>query len=409
MIDTRVIEDPEEARAWVPRWRELLGRAASPEPVLTPLWVLTWWDVFGGVGGRAMRLVAFIEGGELVGLAPFVARRTLYRGAIPFRRLELMGTGEDEADEVCSDYGGVLAVRGYEARVCDTLARALTRGELGEWDEVVVANMNGEHEAKQSRGLRDAIAAVGAKAALERAGECPFIPLPPSWDDYLGQLDGPRRYGVRRSLRDLEAWAGAGGYALTRASNARELHAGLRTLSALHGERWEDAGRPGAFASERFLRFHEAVMPALLGGTDGGLDLLSLVVRGEPVAALYNIVYRGKVYFYQSGRKVDVPKRVKPGVAIHALAVERAIVAQYREYDFLNGASRYKRELSLASRPLVTLRAVAPTVRARSVEAAREVAEAAATRIRALRRSAPGRSVIAAVRGAAGTPGSSPP
>ena len=100
---------------------------------------------------------------------------------------------------------------------------------------------------------------------------------------------------------------------------------------------------------------------------------------------------------------------MKPGVAIHALAVERAIVAQYREYDFLNGASRYKRELSLASRPLVTLRAVAPTVRARSVEAAREVAEAAATRIRALRRSAPGRSVIAAVRGAAGTPGSSPP
>ena len=44
-------------------------------------------------------------------------------------------------------------------------------------------------------------------------------------------------------------------------------------------------------------------MPRLLEETDGRLDLWRLVARGEPIAALYNIVYRNKVYFYQSGRK----------------------------------------------------------------------------------------------------------
>ena len=123
-------------------------------------------------------------------------------------------------------------------------------------------------------------------------------------------------------------------------------------------------------------------MPALLDGVDGALDLLWLVVRGEPVAVVYNIVFRGKVYFYQSGRRVDVPKGVKPGIALHALALKRSIEAGRREYDFPKGASRYKREFALAERPLVTVRAVAPTVRARTLEGCREMAERAAVQAR---------------------------
>ena len=112
-------------------------------------------------------------------------------------------------------------------------------------------------------------------------------------------------------------------------------------------------------------------MPQLLDGVDGQLDLLWLTVKGEPIAAAYNIVFRGKVYFYQSGRKLDLPKQVKPGISIHAFAIERSITLGHREYDFLNGASQYKLKLATATRPLVTLRAIAPSLRARAVEGAR--------------------------------------
>ena len=106
-------------------------------------------------------------------------------------------------------------------------------------------------------------------------------------------------------------------------------------------------------------------------------------MRGEPIAAAYNVVHGGRLQFYQSGRRVDVPKNVRPGIAMHALAIRTSIDAGLHEYDFLGGASRYKRDLALEARNLVTLRAIAPGLRARAVEAARALTERAIARIRA--------------------------
>jgi len=175
-----------------------------------------------------------------------------------------------------------------------------------------------------------------------------------------------------------------GKWELCRARTAAELVEGKRVLWMLHAERWAASGRSGVFASTRFARFHDEVMPRMLAGEDGvSLELQWLRVRGEPIAAMYNIVYAGKVYFYQSGRRVDVPRAVRPGIAMHAMAIRTSIEAGRREYDFLGGASRYKRDLALALRPLVTLRAVAPSLRARAVEAARLLADGAIARVRA--------------------------
>ena len=91
-------------------------------------------------------------------------------------------------------------------------------------------------------------------------------------------------------------------------------------------------------------------------------------------------------YFYQSGRRVDVPKAVRPGIALHALAIRASIESGLREYDFLAGASRYKRELALATRPLVTLRAVGTGRCARGRwRRCASLAERAIARVRAVR------------------------
>ena len=191
---------------------------------------------------------------------------------------------------------------------------------------------------------------------------------------------------MTRSLRELDRWAGPGGWELRSAETASDFEEGRRVLQTLHAERWTAAGRAGVFASARFKRFHDEVMPRLWAGEDGAsLELLWLVVRGEPIAASYNVVFGNKVYFYQSGRRMDVPKAVRPGIAMHALAIQRSIDLGRREYDFLQGASRYKRDLAHASRALVTLRAVAPHLRARAVETARLMAERAIARVRARR------------------------
>jgi predicted ATP-grasp superfamily ATP-dependent carboligase/CelD/BcsL family acetyltransferase involved in cellulose biosynthesis len=349
-LESSVLLDVAELEALRPAWDDLLASSASDEPMLSPLWLLSWWRVFGALDGRRLAVVACHDGGRLVGLAPLLLRTHRYPPAIPFRRLELLGTGEREADEVCSEYVGVLAARGAEASVAGALAEALARGALGPWDELVLTAMDGTGPMPALLGA--ALGRAGIIAEIESIGSAPYIALPRTFAEYLTALSPSSRYLITRSRRDLDRWAGAG-LALHLASTPAELDAGRAALHALHGERW---GGAGAFVSPRFTAFHDAVMPGLLAR--GSLELAWLTVRGEPLAAAYGIVWRGKVYFYQAGRSLAVPKGLRPGIAMHARLIERATELGRHEYDFLDGHSRYKRQLATAARSIVRLRAV---------------------------------------------------
>src|SRR5262249_47320920 len=79
-----------------------------------------------------------------------------------------------------------------------------------------------------------------------------------------------------------------------------------------------------------------------------------------------------KVSFYQCGRRLDVPKGARAGVALMALAIRSAIEAGRREFDFLEGTSQFKMQFARTTRPLVRLRAYRPSL----LERARPLAEA---------------------------------
>jgi CelD/BcsL family acetyltransferase involved in cellulose biosynthesis len=352
-LTCRVLRSWAEVAAHESAWWELLERSDANEPTLTPIWLGTWWRVFGRQGGRRLRVLLIFDSGRLVGLVPLQRFRHWYRHGLPFRRLALLGSGEAEEDEILSEYLGVVAERGREAEVVSQLTSALAERRLGNWDELVFPNMRGEsHTAKL---LLDGLSHAGLAAQATVTADCPYIPLPDSWDDYLAALSSSNRQFVKRSAARFEDWA-RGDAELHEVRTAAELEQGSAVLRALHGERWSAAGRRGAFASQRFRAFHDEVMRALLAA--GALELSWLSVRGEPVAALYNFSWNGTVYFYQSGRKLDVPDSVRPGIVAHVFAIRRAIEAGRREYDFLGGDSQYKRKLATARRPLLSVRAV---------------------------------------------------
>ncbi|HEY2517818.1 MAG TPA: GNAT family N-acetyltransferase [Polyangiaceae bacterium] len=388
MLETCILETATDAEAMRREWSELAAEAPKAELTLTPTWLLAWWHQFGGTDGRSLRLVTFRDAGKLVAIAPLCRRLATHLHVLPVRRLELLATGDEGPDEICSDYVGLLCADGYGREVASTLARLIVvEGALGPWDELRMPNMSGEDPMVEE--LRAALAQVGAHAAVTEVGRSPYVALPGSWDEYLRSLHGQDRYLVTRAERELQKWAGRDEVRLMRASTPEELAEGKRILQTLHQERWQERGDDGVFASARFTRFHDEVMSELLTGNEGKLDLLWLTVKGEPVAAVYNLVFRGKVYFYQSGRKLDVPKGVKPGISIHAFALRRAIDEHLREYDFLNGLSQYKRKLATGTHALVSLRAFAPNLRARAVEAASKLGEAAVEQRRAWRKSHP--------------------
>ena len=351
-----VVSDAADLERLAPSWQALLERSSANEPALSPLWVLAWWRVFGALDGRRLRVACFFDGDRLVGLAPFVRRRHWYRPGIPFRRLEPLGSGERLADAVFGEYLNVIAERGAEAEVAGALAEALTRGALGTWDELVMPLMAGDNPFLPF--LVDALRDAGLTCRHHVTALASYIPLPATWDAYVQQLSSSRRYYLRQSLRRFERWAGDGAR-FRCATTPAELAEGQRALVVLHQQRW--GPNVGKFASPRFAAFHDALLPALLEA--GAVELLWLTVRDEPVAAIYNLLWDGKVLFYQSGRKMDVPGGVRPGIVLHAHAIRRAIEAGRREYDFLSGGEHYKGQMALAARPVVELRAARRSAR----------------------------------------------
>jgi CelD/BcsL family acetyltransferase involved in cellulose biosynthesis len=362
-----------EIEKLIPAWQALLDRSVGNEPVLSPLWMLPWWRIFGAQGGRRLCIAGFYSGATLVGLAPLVRRRYWYRPGIPFRRLEPLGTGERQAEAIHPDYLGLLAERGREAEVAGALVESLAGGAFGAWDEFLLPMMNGDLPLPGL--LADALRTAGLACHTDVTGSASYIPLATSWEGYLEALSGSRRAYIRQTLRRFESWAGteARFHCVT---GAGDLDEGQRVLAALHQERW---GAEGKFGAPRFAAFHAAVLPALLEA--GALELLWLSVQGEPIAAIYNILWNGKVYFYQSGRKTEVPSGQRPGIVLHVHAIRRAIEAGRREYDFLSGGEHYKKQLALATRPLVQLRAT----RRGLVEPARVLAEKGIAVARAVR------------------------
>ncbi len=368
LAEVQVISDVTAAEQLRAEWHALLARSnASRNGLsLTPEWLLTWWREFGGLGGRQLRLTAFRQAGRLVGLAPLVWRWVWYPPGIPFRRLEYLATGEPPAHAICTDYLNVIAESGTEAAVIASLAASVQAGQLGGWDEIVLSMMAGDDGMPAL--VEETFAAAGLSVERRQLGEAPYIELPASWEEYLRGLSANDRRLVKQSLKALADETG-GDYRLEGATDRAGLQRSKEVLARLHEERWQGAG---TFRSPRFLRFHDTIMEWLL--ERGELELLTLWVHDEPVAAMYNLVHDGKVSFYQSGRRPDLGSRLRPGIVLAALAIQSG----RREFDFLCGASRYKQQLAGRARPLIA--------RGSLRERVRRLAEYGRGPVRAIRR-----------------------
>ena len=68
-----IVTVPERLEALRSDWAMLLARSASNEPMLSPTWLLPWWQVYGH--DRQLRVGLFFDGDRVVGLAPLLRRR----------------------------------------------------------------------------------------------------------------------------------------------------------------------------------------------------------------------------------------------------------------------------------------------------------------------------------------------
>jgi len=343
-------------------WTALLARTARAELPLTWEWMHTWWTVFGDES-RQLLVLAVRDGARLVGLAPLQLHTVVLRAWLPaVRRLELLATGEPDADAICSDHLGVLAERGREREVARQLVVYLRDELAGAWDEVHLDALDGDAlgTAEMESALRDA----GLAPTRLRLDACPYLPLPASWEEVQNRLDTRTRGELRRGTRRLSEH---GRPELRLVTAPAELPGAFDALVALHGRRRADKGTTGAFASPAFTAFHRRLLPLALRA--GWLELRTLALGGRPAVARYNFRFAGRVLYYQGGMDAAAAPGISLGLVMDAHCIRQAVEDGHREYDFLRGDEPYKRRWTGEARELVALRV--ESGRPRSVALAR--------------------------------------
>jgi hypothetical protein len=287
------------------------------------------------------------SGDRVVAMAILCSRTTWYGGVIPSRGLHVNCTGDPALDELTIEYNGLLTDVDFEGDAFDKcLAYLLT---LDDWDELHLDGW-GPHASSASNSHPR-----HGRLLRRKSVRCYCVGLSElreSGSVYLDRLPPKPRSKVNRSKRQI---ARTGAVSFSVASTIEEASAFLADLKRLHQRSWVGRKMSGAFANRFFDTFHKAFVAAEFPA--GHIQLLRLVVNDRVAAVIYNFVYQGHVYSYQSGLdlKLGAGANWRPGIVSHAHAIEYNLKAGNSIYDFMAGDHAYKRELGLESSEMVWL------------------------------------------------------
>jgi len=244
------------------------------------------------------------------------------------------------------DYLGPLATGEAEQQVAPALVEWLLES-ADEWDVARLTDVRSD--AWWLPGLVQRLREAGFYASERPRSRCCYIVLPPSFDEYLRQLDRTTRADLRRHTRALEQQS-CEFFRWERGSPAAE---GIDVLGELHRRRWsENTDRHRAFLSPGYVRFHRLLAPRLQ--EKDWFDLYGLRVNGDMVSMLYGMTYRGVLNLYQSGFD-PAWSRHGVGTMLRSYMIQDAIRRGLREFDFLKGEYGYKDRWTNAERRTVTV------------------------------------------------------
>jgi CelD/BcsL family acetyltransferase involved in cellulose biosynthesis len=165
---------------------------------------------------------------------------------------------------------------------------------------------------------------------------CPYIPLPSTWEEYLGTLSKKSRYNVRKKRKTLDAKFSSRFLIL---NDKDMVPSAISRVRELHTQRMKMKEIDGFSVDSDFWELQREVAEGFLG--NGWLFLGLLEADNTPVAAQYAFRYRNKVFHYQTGLDPEYEK-FSVGQISTGYLIEEAIRQGATEYDFLRGEEDYK-------------------------------------------------------------------
>lgn len=308
----------EDFDRFAPEWARLLEAVPGASPFLHPAWHAVWLRHFGAEASPVFLSVRREE--RLIGAMAFDMR--------PGRAMDL-------GDHNVRDYGGPLALPGEEHAVAEGVLEWLREDLTGS------AEFRGiPTGSTMSVALADAADSGGWRNEREYEAVCPGVDLPETFEEYVAALSKKDRHELRRKMRNFEA-AGTVEFE-TRTEGGDAVADLLRLMRASR----EDKDEFLTLAMEAF--FHDV---ADTFAQLGMLRIGRLSLDDHLVASTFAFDTCGVTYLWNSGYDPEFT-HLSVGLVSKAHAIEAAIRAGQRRFDFLRGDEDYKRRLGGEPRAL---------------------------------------------------------
>ncbi len=194
----------------------------------------------------------------------------------------------------------------------------------------------------QWRGAGTALAAL---PAVENQNHAFQLPLSPSFEETLQQLNAKRRRKkFRQQTRRLEA---TGGYQHVIARETAEKHALMEKFFEQKAVRFKALGLPNVFHASETQSFFHRLLDSGSDGQNVPLELHALRLKGEHeghIAAIAGLSRKGRHVICQFG-SIDesVMADASPGELLFWHMIERACAEGAELFDFGIGDQAYKR------------------------------------------------------------------
>ncbi|MEW6983599.1 GNAT family N-acetyltransferase [Colwelliaceae bacterium 6471] len=300
-------------------------------------WIGPWLETLAS----RPSVIKITKKGRLIGIGILCQHQKTKYG-ITTQQLFLNRTGDSNNDQIWIEYNDLLCIKGEEEQVRAAVSQYFSTS-LKYFDEFIVG--------VSSEQITDTKLPYNHFKEIIWSGKSYLATLDASyanWETYLHSLSANTRAQIRRSKRAYEQY---GELTLSAANSEQQALTYFEEAGTYHKIRWQEGEYGSGFNNSCFLKFHRHLIQTQF--KEGAIDILKISADNQPIAYLYNFIFKDTVYFYLSGINYFGDNKHKPGILAHSLAISFYANKGFACYDFMAGESRYKKSLSTSSSQMV--------------------------------------------------------
>ncbi|MBA6417382.1 GNAT family N-acetyltransferase [Colwellia sp. 6M3] len=304
-------------------WNLFLDKQPSSLLCVEWTWIKNWIEVYFRKNDTLFICTYWFKQ-QLVGVIPCYIKKGRF-----INELRFIATGENEVDEVCSEFQDFIIESNFKSEVFAKFSKIVTKHAIKKASfENILPKSN----------IYDWLKSLNHSIWIKQEEINGFRYCVDVFEESKLIADLPGKT-LRRKIRSI---AKTNIYQIELLDNSANFDDFYQQLKVNHQSVWHEKGKVGAFSSDKFTEFHKNYARDML--LKKKLVMFKLSYQNEVLAVFYGLIKGNILFYYQSGiKRVDGHNSL--GAAMHYCAIDLAYKQGLKKYDLMRGSiDSYKQQ-----------------------------------------------------------------